>query len=164
MDKLGINWGLLIGQLFNVIFLVWLLSQFLYKPVLNMLSERTRRVQDSLAEADQVKQQLANAKKDYEAELAKARQEAAGIVAQAHERAKVQEAEIIAQARRDADRIREEARANASQERDTLLSDAKGKIAELVTLTASRVIGAELQAKGHDKLIAESLSALDRRN
>ncbi|EFO80997.1 ATP synthase F0, B subunit [Oscillochloris trichoides DG-6] len=164
MDKLGINWGLLIGQLFNVIFLVWLLGQFLYKPVLNMLSERTRRVQDSLAEADQVKQQLANAKKDYEAELAKARQEAAGIVAQAHERAKVQEAEIIAQARRDADRIREEARANASQERDTLLSDAKGKIAELVTLTASRVIGAELQAKGHDKLIAESLSALDRRN
>ncbi|WP_129630902.1 F0F1 ATP synthase subunit B [Candidatus Oscillochloris fontis] len=164
MDKLGINWGLLIGQLFNVIFLVWLLGQFLYKPVLNMLSERTRRVQDSLAEADQVKQQLANAKKDYEAELAKARQEAAGIVAQAHERAKVQEVEIIAQARRDADRIREEARANASQERDTLLSDAKGKIAELVTLTASRVIGAELQAKGHDKLIAESLSALDRRN
>jgi F-type H+-transporting ATPase subunit b len=164
VEKLGINWGLLIAQLFNVIFLVWLLGQFLFKPILNMLNERTRRVQDSLAEADQVKQQLANAKKDYEAELAKARQEAAGIVAQAHDRAKAQEAEIIAQARRDADRIRDEARTTAVQERDTLLSDAKGKIAELVTLTASRVLGAELQAKGHDTLIAESLSALDRRN
>ncbi|MEI7770009.1 MAG: F0F1 ATP synthase subunit B [Chloroflexales bacterium] len=164
MEKLGINWGLLIGQIINVIFLVWLLSQFLYKPILNMLSERTRRVQDSLSEADQVKQQLANAKKDYEAELAKARQEAAGIVAQAQERAKSQEAEIIAQARRESDRIREEARTTASQERDTLLSDAKSKIAELVTLTATRVLGAELQAKGHDTLIAESLAALDRRN
>ncbi|NTV63171.1 MAG: F0F1 ATP synthase subunit B [Oscillochloris sp.] len=164
MEKLGINWGLLIAQIFNVVFLVWLLGQFLFKPILNALNERTRRVQESLSEADQVKQQLANAKKDYEAELAKARQEAAGIVAQAHDRAKVQEAEIIAQARRDADRIREEARTNAVQERDTLLSDAKGKIADLVTLTASRVLNAELQAKGHDKLIAESLSALDRRN
>jgi F-type H+-transporting ATPase subunit b len=164
VEKLGINWGLLIGQLVNVIFLVWLLGQFLYKPILNALSERTRRVQDSLSEADQVKQQLANAKKDYEAELAKARQEAAGIVAQAQDRAKSQEAEIIAQARREADRIREEARATASQERDTLLSDAKGKIAELVTLTATRVLGAELKAKGHDQLIAESLAALDRRN
>jgi len=164
VEKLGINWGLLIGQIINVIFLVWLLSQFLYKPILNMLSERTRRVQDSLSEADQVKQQLANAKKDYEAELAKARQEAAGIVAQAQERAKSQEAEIIAQARRESDRIREEARTTASQERDTLLSDAKSKIAELVTLTATRVLGAELQAKGHDTLIAESLAALDRRN
>ncbi len=164
MEKLGINWGLLIAQLFNVIFLVWLLGQFLYKPILNMLSERTRRVQDSLSAADQVKQQLANAKKDYEAELIKARQEAAKIVTQAQDRAKSQEAEIIAQARREADRIRDEARTTASQERDTLLSDAKGKIAELVTLTATRVLGAELQAKGHEKLIAESLAALDRRN
>lgn len=164
MEKLGINWGLLIAQIFNVVFLVWLLGQFLYKPILNMLNERTRRVQESLAEADQVKQQLANAKKDYEAELAKARQEAAGIVAQAQERAKSQEAEIVAQARREADRIREEARSTAAQERDTLLSDAKGQIAELVTLTATRVLGAELQAKGHDQLIAESLAALDRRN
>jgi len=164
VEKLGINWGLLIGQLVNVIFLVWLLNQFLYKPILNALAERTRRVQDSLSEADQVKQQLANAKKDYEAELAKGRQEAAGIVAQAQDRAKSHEAEIIAQARREADRIREEARVTASQERDTLLSDAKGKIAELVTLTATRVLGAELQAKGHDTLIAESLAALDRRN
>ncbi|NTW00337.1 MAG: F0F1 ATP synthase subunit B, partial [Oscillochloris sp.] len=159
MEKLGINWGLLIAQLFNVIFLVWLLGQFLYKPILDMLSERTKRVQNSLSEADQVKQQLANAKKDYEAELAKARQEAAGIVAQAHDRAKSQEAEIIAQARRDADRIREEARTTAVQERDSLLSDAKGRIAELVTLTATRVLGAELQAKGHDKLIAERSEA-----
>ncbi|MBX0327944.1 F0F1 ATP synthase subunit B [Oscillochloris sp. ZM17-4] len=164
MEKLGINWGLLIAQLFNVIFLVWLLGQFLYKPILNMLGERTRRVQDSLAEADQVKQQLANAKKDYEAELAKARQEAAGIVAQAQDRAKAQEAEIVAQARRDAERIRDEARSTAVQERDTLLSDAKGQIADLVMMTASRVLGAELQAKGHDQLISESLAALDRRN
>lgn len=164
MEKLGINWGLLIAQIFNVVLLVWILGQFLYKPILNMLSERTRRVQESLKEADQVKQQLANARRDYEAELAKARKEGAAIVAQAQERAKAQEAEILAQARREADRLREEARAQAGQERDQLLREAKGQIAELVTLTASRVLGAELQAKGHDKLIAESLSALDRRN
>ena len=31
-------------------------------------------------------------------------------------------------------------------------------------LTASRVLDAELKASGHDRLIAESLAALDRRN
>ncbi|NTU81085.1 MAG: F0F1 ATP synthase subunit B [Chloroflexales bacterium] len=164
MEKLGINWGLLIAQIFNVVLLVWLLGQFLFKPILNMLSERTRRVEESLKEADQVKAQLANARKGYEAEVAKARQEAAGIVAQAQERAKAQEAEILAQARREAERLRDEARTQAGQERDQLLREAKGQIAELVTLTASRVLGAELQAKGHDKLIAESLAALGRRN
>ncbi len=164
MDKLGINWGLLIAQIFNVAFLVWLLGQFLFKPVLNMLSERTRRVQESLKEAEQVKQQLANAQRDYQAELTKARKEGAALVVQAQERAKAQEAEILAQARREAERLREEARGQAIQERDQLLREAKGQIAELVTITASKVLVAELQAKGHDKLIADSLAALGRRN
>ena len=52
MEKLGINPGLLIAQIFNVVLLVWLLTRFLYRPVLNMLNERTRRIQDSLKEAE----------------------------------------------------------------------------------------------------------------
>src|SRR5438045_4744697 len=104
LEKLGINPGLLIAQLINVVLLVWLLTRFLYRPVLNMLNERTRRIQDSLKETEQVKEQLANAKQDYDAELARARQEAGAILAQAQERAKLQEVEIIAQARQDADR------------------------------------------------------------
>ena len=44
MEKLGINWGLLIAQIFNVVLLVWLLTRFLYKPVLNMFNERTNRL------------------------------------------------------------------------------------------------------------------------
>jgi len=164
LEKLGINWGLLIAQIVNVVLLVWLLSRFLYQPVLNMLNERTRRIQESLREAEQVKEQLANAKRDYDAEIAKARQEAAGILSQAQERARVQATEIIAQARQEADAARQEARDQALQEREQILREVKGRVAELVTLTASRVLGAELSATGHDRLIDESLSQLDRRN
>lgn len=164
MEQLGINWGLLIAQIVNVVLLVWLLTRFLYTPILNLLNERTRRIQESLREADQVKEQLANAKRDYDAEIAKARQEAAGILAQAQERARVQASEIVAQARQEADRTRAEAREQAMQEREQILREVKGQVAELVTLTATKVLGAELSAKGHDQLIAESLSQLDRRN
>ncbi|MFO7169695.1 MAG: F0F1 ATP synthase subunit B [Chloroflexota bacterium] len=163
MEKLGINWALLIAQLFNVILLVWLLTRLLYRPVLNMLNERTRRIQESLQDAERVKEQLANARRDYDAELAKARQEAAGILAQAQERAKAQEQEIIAQARAEAERIRQEAREQAEREREQLLRDLKGQMAELVTLTAARVLGEELKSN-HDRLIEESLASLGRRN
>ncbi len=164
MEKLGINWALFIAQLLNVIVLVWLLSRFLFTPIINMLNERTRRVQESLQGADQVKEQVATAKRDYDAEIAKARQEAAGILAQAQDRARVQAAEIVAQARQEADRTRNEAREQAQQEREQILRDVKGRVAELVTLTASKVLGAELSATGHDRLIEESLNQLDRRN
>lgn len=71
VEKLGINTALLIAQLLNVILLVWLLTRFLYQPVLNMLNERTKRIQDSLRDTDQVKEQLANARRDYDAEIGK---------------------------------------------------------------------------------------------
>ena len=163
MEKLGINFGLLIAQLFNVVLIVWLLSMFLYRPILNMLNERTRRIQESLQDAERVKEQLASAKQDYDAELARARQEAAGILAQAQERAKVQEQEIIAQARQEAERIRNEAREQAMQEREQLLRDLKNQMAELVTVTATRVLGEELKSN-HDRLIEESLASLGRQN
>jgi F-type H+-transporting ATPase subunit b len=163
VEKLGINPGLLIAQIFNVVLLVWLLTRFLYRPVLNMLNERTRRIQESLKETEQVKEQLARANQDYDQKLAQARQEAAGILAQAQERAKLQEAEIIAQARQEADRIRSEAREQAVQERDQLMRDLKNQMADLVTITASRVLGEELKSN-HDQLIEESLASLGRQN
>ena len=163
MEKLGINWGLLIAQIFNVVLLVWLLTRFLYRPVLNILNERTRRIQESLKETEQVKEQLARANEDYDQKLAQARQEAAAILAQAQERAKLQEAEIIAQARQEADRIRSDAREQAVQERDGLMRDLKNQMADLVTITASRVLGEELKSN-HDQLIEESLASLGRQN
>jgi len=163
LEKLGINWGLLIAQLFNVVLVVWMLSMLLYRPVLNMLNERTRRIQDSLKEAEQVKEQLARANQDYDTKLAQARQEASAILAQAQERAKLQEAEIIAQARQEADRIRSDVREQAVQERDSLMRDLKNQMADLVTATASRVLGAELKSN-HDQLIEESLASLGRQN
>jgi F-type H+-transporting ATPase subunit b len=163
VEKLGINWGLLLAQVINVGLLVWLLSKYLYQPVLRMLNERTERIQQSLRDADQVKQQVARAKQDYDAELARARQEAAAVLAQAQERAKAQEQEIIAQARREADRIRSDAREQAGQEREQLVNDLKNQMADLVTATATRVLGAELK-QNHDRLIEESLASLGRRN
>lgn len=163
MEGLGINWGLLIAQIFNVVILVWLLSRFLYQPVLRMLNERTERIQNSLREADQVKSQVARAQQDYEAQVARGRQEAAAILAQAQERAKLQEAEIVAQARIEADNIRAEARQQSLQERDQLLREVKGQMAALITATAEKVIGAELRSN-HDRLIDESLTQLGRQN
>lgn len=163
MEKLGINWALFIAQLVNVILLVWLLSRFLYQPVINMLNERTKRIQDNLQNDEQIKKQLENAKRDYDAEIAKARQEAASIVGQAQERARVQEQEIIAQARQEAERIRADAREQSLRERDQMVAELKGQVADLVTTTATRVLGAELKSN-HDRLIEESLASLGRQN
>ncbi len=77
MGRLGINWFLLISQLINFGLLAFLLVRFLYRPVLDALHNRQMRIQESIENAEQVKQQVARAQQDYEARLHEARQEAA---------------------------------------------------------------------------------------
>jgi F-type H+-transporting ATPase subunit b len=163
MDKLGFNAFLFLSQLINFGVMIFILHKLLYSRILEMLNKRTQRIEESIKDADQVKEQLANAKRDYEAEMARARQEGQQYISQAQERAKAQEAEIIAQARQEADRIRAEARESAERERDQMMSEVKDQLAELVSMAASRVLQAEVTGK-HDKLINESLSALGRQN
>src|SRR5918997_4294572 len=109
MGKLGINPYLLIAQLINFGLVALLLSRLLYRPVLNALNARTTRIQESIENAEQVKQQLSRAQQDYEAQIARARQEAAQIMAQANERSQVQAREVVANAQAEAARIRAEA-------------------------------------------------------
>ncbi len=58
---------------------------------------------------------------------------------------------------------RNEAREQAVQEREQLLRDLKDQVADLVTITATRVLGEELKSN-HDRLIEESLASLGRQN
>ncbi len=163
MGKLGINPYLLVAQLINFGLVVFLLSRLLYRPVLNALQARTQRIQESIENAEQVKQQLARAQQDYEARMAEARQQAAQIVAQAQERAQVQARELVANAQADAERIKAEAHQQAQQEREQLLRGLQGQLANLVTETARNVIGQELRTGGgHERLIQQSLSELGR--
>lgn len=162
MGKLGINPYLLVAQLINFGLLAFLLSRLLYRPVLNALQSRTARIQESIENAEQVKQQLARAQQDYDAQLGRARQEAGQIIAQANERAQVQAREVLANAQADAARIKAEAQQQAQLEREQLLRGLQGQLANLVTQTASTVIGQELRDGGHDRLIQQSISDLGR--
>jgi F-type H+-transporting ATPase subunit b len=163
MDALGVNWGSFIWYLVNFIILLFLLQRFLYRPVLGALANRTARIQESINNAEQVRTQLSRAQQDYDAQMARARQEAAQIMAQANERAQIQAREVVAAAQADAARIRAEAQEQAQQEREQLLRGLQGQLATLVTQTASTVIGQELRGTGgHERLIQQSLSELGR--
>jgi len=162
MAKLGINPYLLLAQFINFGVLALLLGSLLYRPVLNALASRTARIQESIENAEQVKQQLARAQQDYDAQINKARQEAAQIVSQANERAQVQAREVLANAQDEATRIKEEAAKQADQERQQLLRGLQGQLANLVTQTASTVIGQELRGDAHERLIEQSIADLGR--
>lgn len=162
MEALGIDLGAFVWYTLNFLLLLFLLQQFLFRPVLGALQNRENRIRESIENAEQVKQQVARAQQDYDARLVEARQQAAQIVNQATERAQVSANEIVAQARNEAERIQLEARQQAEQEREQLLRGLQGQLSNLVIQTASTVVGQELKGNGHDKLIQQAIADLGR--
>jgi F-type H+-transporting ATPase subunit b len=162
MGKLGINPWLLAAQIINFGLVAFLLARLLYQPVLNALQARTTRIQEGIENAEQVKQQLSRVQQDYEAQLARGRQEAGQIIAQATERAQVQAREVLANAQAEAERIKADAQEQAQQEREQLLRGLQTQLATLVTQTAGTVIGEELRSGGHERLIQQSIADLRR--
>ena len=141
LGPLGIEPALFIAYVVNFVILVFLLRVFLYRPVLNMLGQRRERIQESLAEADRVRQEAAVQRSEFERELEEARrtsQEAA--VRAAQETEKMRDA-ILAEARKEADRILDQARQQIEMDRRQAVAELRHGVVDLAVDLARRVIG-----------------------
>ena len=69
-ETMLIDWFTVVAQALNFLILVWLLKRFLYKPILNALDAREKRIATELADADARK---AEARQEREPSNAKRR-------------------------------------------------------------------------------------------
>lgn len=60
-----IDWFTVIAQVLNFLILVWLLKRFLYKPILNAIDEREKRVAAELADADAKEAEAQKEKEEF---------------------------------------------------------------------------------------------------
>ncbi|MCL0101738.1 F0F1 ATP synthase subunit B [Dehalococcoidia bacterium] len=157
MDALGVNLPGLIAQIVNFSLLLGLLYMVLYKPVIRMLDNRSQRIQESLDEADRLKEETSKSEDLVKQQLEEARQEGRNIVAQATQVAERVREEARDQARSDADGIISRAQAEIQRERDEAIEDLRSQFADLTILAAERVINTSLDDEQHRRLIEEVL-------
>src|SRR5512136_1154217 len=83
LQKLGIDFKVLIAQIINFGILFFILKHFLYKPILNGLDKRKKRIKESLEKAAEIEKRSAESEKEYNERMLKANQEATVIVEKA---------------------------------------------------------------------------------
>ncbi len=141
LQPLGLDPALLVAYLINFVILLFLLRLFAYKPILKMLAERKQKIQDSLEEADKVRQEAEVQRAEFQGELEDARktsQEAAARAAQETE--KMREA-ILVEARQEAEQIREQAHQQVEVERQQAMSELQRQAVDLAVDLTRKVLG-----------------------
>ena len=160
MEALGLNLGYLIVQILNFIIIFLILSAFAYKPLLNLLNERRKRIAQGLEDAKIAAEARETAEQEAAEIIAKAQADAAERMRESTERAVAAEKEIIAEAEKESAKIRQDAVSEANQERERILAEVRGQIAALSMSAAQRLIGEALDEKRQRALIEEFFSGV----
>jgi F-type H+-transporting ATPase subunit b len=150
----------LIGQSITFIVFVWFCMKFVWPPIMHALTQRKEKIAEGLAAADRGRHEQELAKKKAAEKLLEAKQQAAEIIGRAEKRA----AEIIEESKNDAreegERLIAAAQAEISQELNRARETLRGKVAEIATAGAGRILKRELDATANDELIKDLVAQI----
>ena len=152
-EFLNINFFTALFTLGNTILLFLVLKKFLFKPVMQMIADRQKEIDDMYDAADSAKSEAQALEAEYKEKLAQAALTGERMVKEAVERGQRREEEILRQANQEASAIMEKASADIAQEKKKALNDAKDEISDIAMAIAEKVVGRELNGADHTDLV-----------
>jgi F-type H+-transporting ATPase subunit b len=160
MDKLGIQWNILLAQTisFSVVFFV--LWKFAYGPIFNMLQARRDKIAEALANAEKIKVDVARTETERQKILTQAGDQANKLIDEARQAAARVREQETQKAIAAAEQIVTKAREAAAQERSQMLADLKREVGRLVVQTTATVTGKVLTADDQNRLAEETQKQL----
>lgn len=160
MDKLGIQWNILLAQTisFSVVFFV--LWKFAYGPIFNMLQARRDKIAAALANAEKIKVDVARTESERQKILTQAGDQANKLIDEARQAAARVREQETQKAIAAAEQIVTKAREAAAQERSQMLADLKREVGRLVVQTTATVTGKVLTADDQNRLAEETQKQL----
>jgi F-type H+-transporting ATPase subunit b len=160
MAALGINLGFFLFQVFNFIIVLVLLTAWAYKPMVNALENRRKKIAQSLEDARIAAEARANAEAEANKIIAEAKAQVSREVSEAAGKADKTAREIITQADLEAAKIRATAVEEAAVEKDRLLLEMRGQIAALAIAATQKLVGETLDQNRQRVLIQEFFSGV----
>lgn len=100
-----IDWFTVGAQVVNFLILVWLLKRFLYRPILDAIDAREKRIAQTLADADTKKAEAQKERDTFQNKNAAFDKQRATLLRQAMDEAKAERLRLLDEARQAADAL-----------------------------------------------------------
>lgn len=134
------GWNILFTVI-NLLVLYALIRLFLIKPVRNIMEQRKKMIEDSVAEANAAKDEAYQMRDEYNAQLQTAADEADRIVAQAREKANTEYDRKVSAASTDIERMHADAKEQIALEQEQAKRQMQSEVASLAMAAAIKVMG-----------------------
>ena len=155
-ETFGFQKQLFISQIISFCIVAFLLHRFAYKPILRVLEERRKKIAESLANAEKIKQELANAQVKAQEIITQAGVQAGKLIEEGRQAAaRVQEQETQ-KAIEAANQIVAKAREASEAELARSKAELRKELVRLVAETTAKVSGKVLTLDDQKRLAEET--------
>lgn len=157
---IGVDFWTALFTLLNFLALFFVMKHFLVGPVLKIIHDRQKEIDDMYSDAGSAQANAEALEKEYKEKLSVAAQTSERIVKEAVARGQAREEEIIRAANAEASAIMDKAAADIAMEKKKAINDAKDEISDMAIAIAERVVGRELSSADQTKLVDDFINEL----
>lgn len=157
---IGVDFWTALAVLINTLVLYYVLKKFLFVPVMNMIAARQAEIDGLYQDATAAREAALSMETEYKEKLSAAAETGDQMVKEAVARGQRREEEILRQANAQADALREKASADIAMEKKKAINDAKDEISVIAVAIAGKVVGRELNAADHSRLVDDFIDEL----
>lgn len=160
LNTFGLEWPKFLAQLILFIIVYFVLKKFAFGPIIAMLEERRKLIEEGQLNAQKIKQQLAEAEQRHTEILAKANAEAQKLFDNARESASHVADKKMQEAVASAEQILAKAREASALEYERSMDQLKRELGHLVVETTAKVTGKILTPDDQKRLQEEAARQL----
>ena len=153
--------GTLVLQILNFIVLVLILAKYAYKPLLQTMEERKRRIENDLTSAEQAREEAAALKAEYTAQLQEARKESQSIIETAKQQAEAESQAQIKELRAQLVKEKELARQEIEREREKAMQQIRAEVITLSVQVAEKLVKKDFSSADNVAFVVDNIAKID---
>jgi len=149
--------GLIFWMTTTFLIVFFLLKKFAWGPILGMIKDREKSIEDALQKAEMAKEDMKLFQKENEKLMSQAKAERDVMLKEARELKESTIYEAKSKASAEADRILTAARAEIQNEKNQAINEIKNQVAVLSIEIAEKIIKSELSSDQKQKALVDNL-------
>lgn len=160
----SIDTGLVVWTWVVFLLLLFILGKTAWKPLLRVLEQRERRIQETLDEAKRQREEAERLLEEQRKLLGQAHERAQEVVAQGRKAAEQLKGEFLEEGRREQQEMIERARGEIAGEQDRALEALRREAVDLSLAAAAKLLRKEVDSAENRRLVEEFLKELPARD
>ena len=159
-----IDWFTVIAQIANFLILVWLLKRFLYKPVLNAIDEREKKIASQLEDATMKKAEAIKEQELFRQKNEEFDRDRTSKMDEVYARANSEKQRLFQEVREESSALRSKLEESLIQQKQDLESSFKRKAKEEVFAIASKTLSDLANADLEEQVIKVFINKIKNLN